>query len=621
MQTEVKLPLVFLVLINMICYLPAMGRICLLLFITGLLYATSTKGQHSIDSAKKLADLLPKQDEKFINTCFFIADAYMDGEQYDSAQIWLNKIHAVLPAKENSLSNYFLITRQAEVYYYNNLQQLGLQESQRGLAMAQALNDSFLLADSYNFLGLFYMNMDSSTVAIQYFKSGLPFSKQPPYPGSYLSLTKPHHLYGNMAEAYYKLKRYDSALVNNYLSLEKATAINWERGIAVAYAGLGDVYLAVQKNDSAIVNYEKSIQQANASGDIDVSLVSYGGLAKSFAHKNRPDRAAEVLKSGFELLAQHPNINRFYTLHFLNNAIDVYKGQSSTTELIKALEIKSEIERANMNGGNKQIQTILNAGMANEAKLLNLQVQEAKQKQRLASTRLLLSLIVLALLAAGFLIYRYYQNQKNAVAKIRQKISQDLHDDIGASLSSLQIYGIVAAESLASNPEKARDMIGKINRQSKEILENMGDIVWSMKTNNTGGTSLETKIKNYAAELLQDKQIGFSFVIHPDAEAALQSMKARRNILLIVREILNNTVKYSRASVLALHIYLQDKNWIMDIADNGIGLDAGRAYEGNGLKNIRQRCEELKGICTIDGTSGTKFIIVFPITVITDTGW
>lgn len=218
-------------------------------------------------------------------------------------------------------------------------------------------------------------------------------------------------------------------------------------------------------------------------------------------------------------------------------------------------------------------------------------------------------------------MYRYYQNQKNQVSRIRQKISQDLHDDIGASLSSLQIYGEVAEQSLREQPEKAAEMIRKIKVQSKDIQENMADIVWSMRANNSGDVSLSTKIRNYASELLQDRQIAFSFVIQPDAERALVSMKARKNILLILRELLNNVSKYSKANTVTLHIYLQDKNWIMDLKDNGIGLDVENDYSGNGLKNIRYRCAELNGICHYEGTEGTRFMFVFPVNVLNDTGW
>ncbi len=564
---------------------------------------------------------LSADDPRYVRVCFEVADSFMNFEKYDSAQLWLNKIHAVLPFKNNSVNNYFLITRQAEVYYYNNLQQLGLQESRKGLAMAEALNDSLLLADSYNFLGLFYMNIDSMATSIPYYKKGLTYIRQPPFPQGYLSLSKPHHLHGNMAEAYYKMGRYDSAELHYRLSLEKAQYLNGPRGIAVAEAGLGDVFVARALPDSALFYYKKANGQSLVSEDIDVALYCYGGMARSAQMLNEIASANEYLEEGFDLLKQHPNINRFFAASFLNTAADVYKSTGNTAGLINALEEKSAIEEATLGGHNKQIQTILNAGMENEKRLLSMEVQDARQNQKLANGRLLISLAGFAILAIAFFVYRYYQNQKNQVSRIRQKISQDLHDDIGASLSSLQIYGEVAEQSLRDQPEKAAEMIRKIKIQSKDIQENMADIVWSMRANNSGDVSLSTKIRNYASELLQDRQIEFSFVIQPDAERALVSMKARKNILLILRELLNNVSKYSKANTVALHIYIQDKNWIMDLKDNGIGLNVETAYSGNGLKNIRYRCEELNGVCHIEGKEGTRFMFVFPVNVLNDTGW
>jgi signal transduction histidine kinase len=590
------------------------------LFFTCCNYAQQKKPLQ-IDSAIAKSLQQQKNQAAFIKTCFFIADEYMNIEQYDSAQLWLNKIHEVLPVKAVSLDNYFLLTRQAEVYYYNNLQQLGLQESRRGLAMAEMLNDSILLADSYNFLGLFYMNIDSVQASVAFYNKGLLYTKQPPALSNYISLSKPHHLHGNLAEAYYKLKNYDSALHHYYLSLKKATEINWDRGIAVACTGLGDVYSAENKTDSALQYYTQGAIISRASQDIDVALICDGGMAKCHYEMNDAAGVNQSLEKGFSLLKQHPNINRFYALLFLNTAINIYHKRNDAAQLVKALELKSEIEKANIDGNNRQIQTILNAGMQNEKRILSMQVADAESKQELANTRLVLALIGFAFLAIGFLVYRYYQNQKLALSKLRHKISQDLHDDIGASLSSLQIYGTIAEQSVQTNPAKAIEMVRKVNFQSREILENMSDIVWSMKSNSTGGTSLETKIKNYAAELLQDKQIEFTCVIQPEAEQALESMKARRNVLMIVREILNNTVKYSKANKAVLHIYVLDKNWVMDIADNGEGIDTSREYEGNGLKNIRSRTTELNGTCTISGNNGTRYMFIFPLIVITDTGW
>lgn len=566
-----------------------------------------------IDSAKKSTNAFSSNEPNFISTCFFIADNYMNIEQYDSAQVWLNKIHEKLPLKTNSLNNYFLITRQAEVYYYNNLQQLGLQESLRGLDMAKALNDSLLLADSYNFLGLFNMNIDSVTKSLSFFKEGIKYTKQPPYPDNYLSLTKPHHLFGNLSEAYFKLHMYDSALLNNKISLDKAKEIQWQRGIAVACKSMGDIFIAKKNTDSAQLYFKKGIIISRAAQEIDVELLCYSGLAQCFEIKNNYTDAKDQLGAGFALLKEKPMINRFFALQFLTAAINIYKNNKENTAIANALELKSEMETANIKGSNSQIQTILNAGLSNEKRIFNLEVTDAQQKQKLANSRLAIAIIAFIFLGIGFLVYRYYQNQKMAISKIRNKISQDLHDDIGASLSSLQIYGAVAEKTFRENPEKAMEMLQKISTQSKVVMENMSDIVWSMKVNDN--STLEAKIKNYSVELLSDNNIEFNCSISPNVETSLKNITARRNILLIIREAMNNIVKYSKATEALLHIAIVDKTLELNMTDNGVGFDIDYKKNGNGLEHIKQRADELHATFQIKSSlqKGTAISIIIPV--------
>ncbi|MCY7293709.1 MAG: hypothetical protein LH615_16145, partial [Ferruginibacter sp.] len=360
-----------------------------LFFLSIIILNTSLFAQRStIDSAKKILLKQQQFEDSNLRTSFFIADEYMDVEQYDSAQIWLNKIYEKLPAKKPSLFNYFLITRQAEVYYYNDLQQLGLQESFKGLQMAQTLNDSFLIADSYNFLGLFYMNLDSSEAAIPYYKNGLSYTKQPPYPTTYFTLSKPHHLYGNLSEAFYKIGMYDSALSNSLLSLQKAYKINSGRGIAVGHNSTGDIFLAMHKYDSALYHYQKSKLAALQSEDIDVELICNGGLAKAYYELGDFTKSTQQLNDGFAILNNYPNLNRYYSLLFIASAIKIYKNRNDYAALAKSLEIKSNLESENLKNNNIQLKTILNAGVENEKRLLSLQVTEARQKQKLANTGL-----------------------------------------------------------------------------------------------------------------------------------------------------------------------------------------------------------------------------------------
>lgn len=573
-------------------------------------------GQSRVDSAIRMVNFQNPNDARFFKTCSFIVDSYMDLERYDSAQIWLNKIYDAIPEKEISIRSYFLSTRQAEVYYYNNLMQFGWRQSKISQTLASQLNDSILLADSYNILGLVLMNMDSLPEAIQAFKSGLIFSKQPPYLAIYPELSNPQHLYCNLAEAYYHQHKYDSAFYYFKLALHKAQEVKKVRGEALSYLGLADVYLAMQEKDSAKYYYQKAIEISKTARDIDVTLIAYKGLSKSYAAMNQTDESNRALDLGYELLIQNPNLNHFYSLEFLEDAIDIYKKNRNDIGLIKCLEQKIAIEASNITAKNDKIQRIINTGLANENKLLKLEVEKAMQKQELANTRLILSLIGLALLGVVFWAYRYYQRQKNIVASIRHRISQDLHDDIGASLSSLQIYGTIGALSIKEDHAKTQEMLDKINSQSREILENMSDIVWSIKSATSDGISLEAKVKNFSLELFQESQIEYHFNIQPQADKALKNMQARKNILLIIREIFNNCLKHSGASRIDLRIFLQDRFWVMEINDDGIGMDVSKEMKGNGLANIKQRCEDLNGEMKLVGDNGTSYTFYIPYVVV-----
>jgi signal transduction histidine kinase len=574
---------------------------------TSLLLLTVNTGRaqlQEIDSAKSVFEKIANDDSASIKTCFFIADAYMNIEKYDSAQIWLNRIHEKVPLKRPSLFNYFLITRQAEVFYYNNLQQLGLQESFKGLDVAQALNDPLLLADSYNFLGLFYMNIDSSKEAIPFYKKGLLFGRQPPYPPQYLSLSKPHHLYSNMAMAFYRLGMYDSALVNIRLSLKKAYEINWERGIAVGHKGAGDVFLATHAIDSALVHYQKGKATARKSLDIDVELVCFGGYAKALDETEDYTGCKKQLDSGMQILKNKPTLNRYFAFQFLTIATGVYKKRLENERLAQVLELKSEMEMANLKSGNQQIQTILKAGVENEKRLLAMEVTEAQHKRDIANNQLLVVLAAFALLAVAFLWYRNAQKQKIQFANVRHKISQDLHDDIGASLSSLQIYGSIAEQSIAHNPAKAMEMVKKISGQSTLLLENMSDIVWSMKPATDHAASLEIKVKNFGAELLSDKNIHFTYQLSNEVETALTGIYARKNILLVIKEAMNNIAKYSQAQHASVSISIQEKRLLLTVGDDGVGFYTAKKTTGNGLQNMNERVKELGGTFNIISSPG-----------------
>jgi signal transduction histidine kinase len=567
----------------------------------------------AIDSAKKVINKKGLDKSTYISTCFFIADNYMDEGKYDSTQIWLNKIYEKIPAKLNSVENYFLISRQAEVYYYNNLQQLGLQESLRGVAMAKVLNDSFLLVDAYNFSGLFFIGVDSLKAATNYLLNGIKYLKQPPYIEKYTGLAKPHHLYGNLAEAYFKLKQWDRAIYFCNLSLVGAQKIKMNRGVAIAYISLGEAYFGKKILDSAIQNFTKSFDIALQNNYDDAALLCKSGLAKCFFENKNTTNAILQLKEGRLLLQQNENINSFFAIRFLNTAIDINKKLNENSEVMACSNLKRKIQEQSTAKENAQIKTILNASIVNEKRLLSLEVQDVKQKEKIYTITVLLLLILIVLGIIGFFFYRNYKNRKIEIVHLKQKISQDLHDDIGATLSSIHIYSDLAQRNIDGNVDKTKQLLDKINQESKNVMENMNDIVWSMKNTDANSIHLEYKIRNEIAKILEFKNINLQFNIDADVELKIKNITAKKNVLLIIKEAFNNIAKYSQATTANITMNCSYANFVLTIKDNGIGFLNKDIQTGNGLKNIAARCNELKGKLDINtNNNGTTLQLTIP---------
>ncbi|WP_294317739.1 ATP-binding protein [uncultured Chryseobacterium sp.] len=205
-----------------------------------------------------------------------------------------------------------------------------------------------------------------------------------------------------------------------------------------------------------------------------------------------------------------------------------------------------------------------------------------------------------------------YYRQQLALEEQRNKITADLHDDIGATLSSLQINSAVAALYLEkrSLPETL-DILLKIQQQSQKLSENMGDIVWSLKTSPESLMTLSTRIRNVASEILGKTSINYEIKIDPGIDLEISDFGIRKNIILIVKEALNNALKYSSATRVCIAFEAGDKKYVLQIRDNGTGFSP-EEKRGNGLENMKKRAEEMNGSFRIIRNKGICIEISIP---------
>lgn len=236
---------------------------------------------------------------------------------------------------------------------------------------------------------------------------------------------------------------------------------------------------------------------------------------------------------------------------------------------------------------------------------------------------LLIFMLLIWLFIAAYLRYRLNRQKQKLEKKLaiqteRERIIADLHDDVGATLSSLHIYGDLAGKMLDKKPEESRKMLENISLTSRELMARMGDIIWSMKPVDEGKYSFTARLKNYSNELLTSKNIRSEFDIDENISMQIINPEARKNLLLISKEAMNNIAKYSEASKAVISLKQQNDTVLLTISDNGKGYDAANIRRGNGLSNMELRCKQSGGTCNILAVpeNGVTIECSFPLTIL-----
>ncbi|HOZ80150.1 MAG TPA: two-component regulator propeller domain-containing protein [Ferruginibacter sp.] len=213
----------------------------------------------------------------------------------------------------------------------------------------------------------------------------------------------------------------------------------------------------------------------------------------------------------------------------------------------------------------------------------------------------------------AYWLYRQKIARILAVEKTRQHISKDLHDDIGSTLSSITLMNAVLKNKIEKKPDEAAKLAEKIEDTSRQMIQNMSDIVWSINPGNDTMDKLQNRLQQFCADVFEDTNTVHKLSFSETLLKKTLPMQLRRDMYLVCKEITNNAAKYSRAKNFTLALSLDKKNIYIQAADDGIGFDTAAANTGNGLNNIRQRVAANKGAIRLETQNGTSWNITIPI--------
>jgi two-component system, NarL family, sensor histidine kinase UhpB len=313
----------------------------------------------------------------------------------------------------------------------------------------------------------------------------------------------------------------------------------------------------------------KNLDTQIRTGDLDGQTLGYAQLSTFYAQNKKYEKA-------FQYLVLH------------KRSEDSLRGERVILQ-IQELEKKYQTD--------KRDQEIVLLKKDQELKALEL------SKQRTSS--IFSILVFVSLVMIGFLLINRYRVMNRAkrlleIEKVRNNIARDLHDDIGSTLSSINILSQVA---LTEKNGDTQNYLQRIGNQSARMMEDMGDMVWSINPRNDSMHQVVTHMREFTTEILESKNIEYHFV-EDIKEGVTLTAEQRKNLFLIFKETINNAAKYSGAKKIDIRLQLHDNRLVLGIKDNGQGFDEQTTKTGNGLRNMRERAKEING--TISLKSGVK---------------
>lgn len=214
--------------------------------------------------------------------------------------------------------------------------------------------------------------------------------------------------------------------------------------------------------------------------------------------------------------------------------------------------------------------------------------------------------------------------QQQALERERTRIAQDIHDDLGASLTRIAMLSQSALDKTQAAQPSAAEM-NRIYSTARAMARTMDEIVWAINPRHDSLDSVAVYFAEFVEEYLSVSGLKFRLEIPLELPPRVITSELRHNLFLAFKEALNNSVKHARASEVVVTLAVRENGFLLSAEDNGCGFemsapgdrpDSRRSARGNGLKNMRRRLEDLGGRCHIQSVPGqgtrVSFEVVFP---------
>ncbi len=384
--------------------------------------------------------------------------------------------------------------------------------------------------------------------------------------------------------------------------------------LAIIYDELGETNLSIDA-------YNKCLDAGLKEGNYSLQLTAYHNLGKLYLENRDYNLSLINLEIAEKLTVQISDPVRY--IHILSNLIDVYISLGQVEKSKLYLEKYKDIRDSLYNEDKLEALSELQIKYKTKEKeeLLAKEI-ELREETKLRNT--FLSILLLLLLVVIFLIVfinrrrRQYAlgkaKQEHEIESLRasiegenkerKRLASDLHDSVGGMLTAVRMihsrYKDIGGEKGA-----------KVDQLLNEVSNTIRTVSHNLSTNTLERHGLIKSLEQAVDAIPEEFEVNFMV----DIKQQEVPIEIARPIDFVIKELINNTIKHSKAQSIDIQMSCYDSTLIITYEDDGLGFDMSQMSSGMGLTSIQKRVELINGTINIDSNPGDGFVCSIEIKV------
>lgn len=521
------------------------------------------------------------------------AERYETTHIYDSAFYYYNQAKISCDPKIDGDKIIYALIRMSFIQQIQSDYAGSEANATEALPYFKVAKEATYLPVVYNILGIAYKEQKNYESAIHYYNQALKLTTN--------TLEKTI-MQNNIAVVYMDQKKYQNAITILKSIVDSNSEIQDKETQARILDNLGYCYFKTG-NVAGISLLNESLKLRLQAQDEFGQIASYYHLADYFEIP-QPARAVDFALKGYEISTRLKNADD--RLQLLNKLITCTTGNNSKKHALVHLSLSDSLSHSRQIAKNQFAKIKYDATKTKtENAILKLEKERISNRNTLLVISLITFFIVVLLLYIILRIKHKKDKQHEAyVTEIR--IAKKLHDELANDVFHAMTFAETQDLTSEPNKESLLHALDNIYSQTRNIS----------KENSTIHTGPDFII--HLKEMLSDYRDRKINIISNGFDSFDWSLiEDHKKIMLyrILQELLVNMKKHSQCSLVVITIKKTGNEIVVDYSDNGIGMHENAPTLKNGLRNVENRIEAIKGTINFDATSGKGFKVNFSFPV------